>query len=363
MTRNPGPITPELLAALARHVRSGRAPLASQRAAASAAANAQFTAEHASPPPESAPTSAATDERTQRAMTELTRARATVADIIVDANKVTETETLAVGESLCNIVSEAEGFVQELRSNFSALQSDGGEGGIVRLIDNQGIAIQTYVAAVQSDSAEHRATAEAALTQTQTIMRVGTTINEVARSSKMLALNASIEAARLGQAGRSFAVIAGQMQTLSDRVHESNQLIADLATGLMEILPRIVEMSNGLSRRSGQFSGEFQTQSKAVQAATARLETALASSMKGGDQRLAAIIGASQEALSHLQFQDPTAQRLMRIDKTLETVQRQMLDILDTHAHAELIEVPMQEELGGGIDLETAPESGDVMLF
>lgn len=360
MTRNPGPITPELLAALARQVRSGRLQLPPPRAAAAPSRPAPAAGVERKP---TSPPSADADLRTIQAISELTRARASVSDIIVEANRVTEAETLAVGDALCGIVKEAEGFVQELRTSFSALQSDGGEGGIVRLIDKQGQAIQAYVGTVQADSAEHRTTALAALEQTQTIMRVGTTINEVARSSKMLALNASIEAARLGQAGRSFAVIAGQMQTLSDRVHESNQLIAELATGLMELLPRIVEMSNGLSRRSADFSGEFQAQSKLVGAATERLEHALTKAMKGGDQRLASIISTSQAGLSHLQFQDPTAQRLMRIDKTLETVQHKMVEILDAHDHADLIEEPLQEELGGGIDLEAAPESGEVMLF
>ena len=360
MTQNPGPITPELLAALARQVRSGRIQLPPPRGPSAAARSA--------PPPPTvrrteAESSGSVELRTAQALGELTRARATVSDLIVEANRVTEAETLAVGDALCGIVKEADGFVKELRTSFSALQSDGGEGGIVRLIDKQGQSIQAYVATVQADSAEHRATALAALEQTQTIMRVGTTINEVARSSKMLALNASIEAARLGQAGRSFAVIAGQMQTLSERVHESNQLIAALATGLMELLPRIVEMSNGLSRRSTDFSGEFQTQSKLVGAATVRLEQALASAMKGGDQRLAAIIDTSQAGLSHLQFQDPTAQRLMRIDKTLETVQHKMVELLDAHAHVDLIEEPLQEELGGGIDSASAPECGEVMLF
>jgi methyl-accepting chemotaxis protein len=374
MTRTPPPITPELLEALARQVRSGRLqlPTAGRPPASPAVTPSAWASAPAATPPAwggSAPTpsapqpaSAGGDQR-GAAMLELTRARATVSDIIVDANRVTEVETLAVGESLQAIVRDAERFVAELHSNFSALQSTNDNGGLVHLIEAQREAIVSYVTKVNSEAAENRSAAKAALEQTQTIMRVGTNINEVARSSKMLALNASIEAARLGQAGRSFAVIAAQMQTLSDKVHESNQLITQLANGLLELLPHIVQISEQLAERSEGFTRQNQAQSRQVQEGTARLEAALNTSMKGGDLRLAAILKHSQEALSHLQFQDPTAQRLMRIDRTLETVQRRIAEALEQDAAAALIEDPLQVELGGGVDTMEAPESGEVMLF
>jgi hypothetical protein len=89
----------------------------------------------------------------------------------------------------------------------------------------------------------------------------------------------------------------------------------------------------------------------------------LTQSLGSSDDRLAKIISHSQDALSHLQFQDPTAQRLMRIDKTLETTERRMTEILKHQEYEAYIEQPLQEELGGGIDADTAPDAGDVMLF
>jgi len=367
MTRTPPPITPELLEALARQVRSGRLQLPSsgRPAAAAPPGPAWGSAPAPSAPPRVAPPSAPAGAGDQRAaaMLELTRARATVSDIIVEANRVTESETLAVGDSLQLIVRDAERFVGELRSSFSALQSSNDSGGLVHLIEAQRESIVSYVTQVNGEAAENRSAAKAALEQTQTIMRVGTNINEVARSSKMLALNASIEAARLGQAGRSFAVIASQMQTLSEKVHESNQLITQLANGLLELLPRIVQISEQLAVRSEGFTRQNQAQSRQVQEGTARLEAALNTSMKGGDLRLAAILKHSQEALSHLQFQDPTAQRLMRIDRTLEAVQRRMVEVLEQDEAMSLIEEPLQVELGGGVDAVEAPDCGEVLLF
>ena len=201
-----------------------------------------------------------------------------------------------------------------------------------------------------------------ALEQVETIMRVGTTINEVARSSKMLALNASIEAARLGSQGRSFVVIASQMQALSERVHESNQLVAEMAAKLLKLLPQIVDTSKDLKSRSDQFQTDFTQSVTTVRAGTQKLESALDSVLGSGDARLATILQRSQSALSHLQFQDPVAQRLMRVDASLKKVEERQISLLECGADVD-IERALQEELGGGVDFDDAPDSGEVMLF
>ena len=44
-------------------------------------------------------------------------------------------------------------------------------------------------------------------------------IAQIARETKLLALNASVEAARAGDAGRGFAIIANAVKTLADQIH------------------------------------------------------------------------------------------------------------------------------------------------
>ncbi|OPA84988.1 methyl-accepting chemotaxis protein [Pseudomonas fluorescens] len=126
--------------------------------------------------------------------------------------------TAAVEEVARNAVSTSEASSQ---SNQAARE------GRDRVVETVG-AIQTMTQDVQNTSV----LIEGLASQGRDIGKVLDVIRAIAEQTNLLALNAAIEAARAGEAGRGFAVVADEVRALAHRTAQSTQEIEKMVAGI-----------------------------------------------------------------------------------------------------------------------------------
>ncbi|QVW26259.1 methyl-accepting chemotaxis protein [Pseudomonas hormoni] len=126
--------------------------------------------------------------------------------------------TAAVEEVARNAVSTSEA------SNQSTQAAREGRDRVVETVD----AIQTMTHDVQNTSLM----IEGLATQGRDIGKVLDVIRAIAEQTNLLALNAAIEAARAGEAGRGFAVVADEVRALAHRTAQSTQEIEKMVAGI-----------------------------------------------------------------------------------------------------------------------------------
>ena len=161
---------------------------------------------------------------------------------------------------------------------------------------------------------------ESIAARTQEVQSILSEIGSIAKQTNLLALNAAIEAARAGEAGRGFAVVADEVRDLSGRTSQFSQQINKVIQSMQVTVKQTEVAIQGMAGQDLTFAVESKQS----------VERIIATMKAGNQKRVVALeqLGGIADdvdvqvgrAVTALQFQDIVSQLLGHVGRRVDAI-------------------------------------------
>ncbi len=169
----------------------------------------------------------------------------------------------------------------------------------------------------------------------QAVAQIVNVIAEIARQTNLLALNAAIEAARAGDAGRGFGVVASEVKELANQTRSSTKDISERIEGVSAAVERGGKAVEDISAALEQLAGYVNSISSAIYEQNA-VTTEIARGAEQGVQSVRAVVenfGSIRERVGEF---ERSARELGQVSGMVSSSAREVDD--QVRAHIERIE-------------------------
>ena len=153
---------------------------------------------------------------------------------------------------------------------------------------------------------------------TDDLKQMASGVADIASQTNLLALNAAIEAARAGEAGRGFAVVADEVRKLSDQSGSLGKKIKVNVEAVNVAMTEALATAAQLSRQNESLAASSDETIRSVLERFSGMVEGLSDSAQHMAEGSQSVRQKVEEVLVHLQFQDRMSQILAAVLKDIE---------------------------------------------